>query len=109
MSATDELAALLRARPELQRLVVDELRALGYEVTPPEPPEPDEDAPKESPVPFVAIGAGGRAPWADEPLNCPTCGTGPLPLKASEGTSPIVLRYITHCGQSWMRGEVDGV
>lgn len=60
-------------------------------------------------VPFVAIGAGERAPWADDPLTCPKCGEGPLPLQdsiSSNPMSPVVLRFITHCGQSWLRGDV---
>jgi hypothetical protein len=55
-------------------------------------------------VPFVAIGAGERAPWADEPLTCPKCGAGPLPLLNSD---PPGLTFITHCGESWLRGQPD--
>ncbi|MFB9378573.1 hypothetical protein ACFFVI_16545 [Kineococcus gynurae] len=54
-------------------------------------------------VPFVAIGAGERAPWADLDLNCPRCGEGPLPLHDSKNG---LLSFIYHCGQSWARGDI---
>ena len=62
-------------------------------------------------VPFVAIGAGEEAPWAGLDLNCPTCGTGPLELQEGDPVfkdtpHSLVLRYISHCGQTWMRGSV---
>jgi len=60
--------------------------------------DPDDD------VPFVAVGEGERAPWADEPLTCPECGAGPLELKDSD---PPGLTYISHCGKSWLRGQPD--
>lgn len=44
-------------------------------------------------IPYVAVGAGQRAPWADEPLTCPECGASPPPLLDSD---PPGLRYITH-------------
>lgn len=59
-------------------------------------------------VPYVAIAGGEYAPWADAPLTCPTCGAGPLELHSSEATgSGVVLRYITHCDGTWLRGEVN--
>ncbi len=62
-------------------------------------------------VPYVAVGASERAPWADLPLHCPTCGEGPLVLQESTGSgmsgTGIVLRYISHCGRSWLRGDID--
>ena len=94
MDAVSELRALLEADPQLAEVIAEELRTLGYVVEPP-------------PIPFVAIGAGERAPWADESLTCPVCGAGPLSLQESTGTGSIKLRYITHCGKSWMRGDID--
>jgi hypothetical protein len=58
----------------------------------------------QSEPPFVAIGAGERAPWADQPLTCPTCGAGPLDLRDSD---PPGLTFISHCGRSWLRGQPD--
>jgi len=51
--------------------------------------------------PYVAIGAGERAPWADLNLLCPTCGEGPLPLYRAER-----FMYINHCNGVWLRGPV---
>jgi len=52
-------------------------------------------------APFVAIGAGERAPWEDLSLLCPTCGEGPLrPRRTARYT------YITHCNGTWLRGPV---
>ena len=54
--------------------------------------------------PYVAIGTGERAPWANEPLTCPTCGKKDLPLLESV---PPGLSFINHCGQSWLRGDIN--
>jgi hypothetical protein len=92
--AREELAELLRESPELAEVIAQELTDLGYTVTPPLPPS-------------VAIGAGERAPWANLPLHCPTCGTGPLPLQEFGSSPGITLRYISHCDGTWLRGEAD--
>ena len=71
--------------------------------------QPPKEAPALDPlegVPFVAIGAGERAPWADLPLTCPTCGEGPLPLQESVGGGSLVLSFIKHCEGTWLRGEL---
>lgn len=52
--------------------------------------------------PMVVLTPGEPAPWADLSLNCPICGEGPLPLRDSD---PPGLTYISHCGQSWLRGQ----
>lgn len=57
-----------------------------------------------SDLPYVAIGAGERAPWADLDLNCPVCGEGPLELQES---NPPGLTFIKHCGKTWLRGQPD--
>lgn len=56
-------------------------------------------------IPFVAIGAGEPAPWADLPLSCPNCGGDDLPLRES---TPPGLHYITcpQCNGMWLRGEI---
>jgi hypothetical protein len=107
MAQSDVLRLLLEQHPEMAEAVADELRALGYTVTPPVVAQSEVTRL----VNYVAIGAGERAPWADEPLTCPTCGAGPLPLQESTSSgmsgAGITLRFIAHCGQTWLRGEVD--
>ena len=58
----------------------------------------------DSAVTFVAVGTGERAPWADRDLCCPACGAGPLELRDS---NPPGLTFISHCGESWLRGQPD--
>jgi DNA-directed RNA polymerase subunit RPC12/RpoP len=55
-------------------------------------------------IPFVAVGAGERAPWADAGLACPKCGGPELELRDSD---PPGLTYIKceRCGGSWLRGQ----
>jgi len=62
-------------------------------------------------IPFVAFADGEDPPWGND-RTCPACGQTDLPLKASvtvsstgPGPSPT-LHYITHCGQSWLRGPI---
>lgn len=65
-------------------------------------------------VPFVAVGADeyDDPPWGGD-RSCPLCGEKDLPLQRStttDKTDPdapdIVLQYISHCGQSWLRGPI---
>lgn len=61
-----------------------------------------------SDIPFVAIGNGEKAPWADLPLTCPECGAGPLELESTTSdTGLITLHYIQHCNEAWLRGPLD--
>jgi len=53
-------------------------------------------------TPFVAIGHGEKAPWSDLPNTCPVCGA-ECELQDSD---PPGLQYISHCGKTWLRGEV---
>lgn len=93
----EQVFQLAAVKAGAKQLMIDTLRGLDWTI---EPPEPD---PLEG-VPFVMIGAGERAPWADEPLTCPECGQENLPLKDSD---PPGLQFISHCGKSWARGNVD--
>lgn len=55
-------------------------------------------------VPFVAIGEGEEAPWANLDLSCPDCGGNPLPL---EDSNPPGLSFIhcPMCDGTWLRGK----
>jgi hypothetical protein len=55
---------------------------------------------------YVAIGNGEIPPWGDD-RSCPTCGEPDLPLKATSESNSVVLRYISHCGGTWMRGPIS--
>lgn len=50
---------------------------------------------------MVGIAAGDRAPWADLPLSCPTCGGDPLPLV--DGPLPFI--HCDGCHGTWLRGN----
>lgn len=114
--------------PDDVEVIVQELRKLGWTVEPPAGDVAAEDQIRASVVDelleerrqeaaredladvrFVAIGPGERAPWATLPLTCPTCGAGPLPLEESTGgdEAGIKLRFIHHCGGTWLRGDID--
>ena len=63
-------------------------------------------------IPFVAVDADETPPWGDD-LTCPRCGAQDLPLKegvtidkTKRDVPEIVLRYITHCGEAWLRGPI---
>ena len=55
-------------------------------------------------LPFVAIGKGESAPWEDLPLTCPACGD--LCQLQYTDPGPLVLGYIQHCGEVWLRGPI---
>lgn len=51
-------------------------------------------------TPFVAF--SGDPPWKDLGLTCPDCGA-ECELKDSD---PPGLQYISHCGKTWLRGDI---
>lgn len=55
--------------------------------------------------PFVAIGYDEDPPWGDD-RTCPKCGEPDLPLEHSDLASGIVLHFISHCEETWLRGPI---
>lgn len=54
-------------------------------------------------TPFIAIGAGEKPPWGDLDDTCPLCGA----ECERKDSIPPGLQYISHCGRTWLRGDIQ--